>query len=101
MVHGARHVIFIRYILGEMSFAKDRTSRFCDNRGTIIAASKPDMSIFSSSAHASTYKKGQSNWNRSASAQNINWTTKFVSYRSSIRTTVMSSSMGLWGSVQS
>ena len=40
MVHGVRHAIFVRGILGEMGFAEKRTAWFCDNRGTILAASK-------------------------------------------------------------
>ena len=40
MVHGVHRTIFVRGILGEMDFAEKRIAWFCDNRGTIQAASK-------------------------------------------------------------
>ena len=40
MVHGVLHTKFIRGVLGEMGFAEKITPWFCDNRGTIQAASK-------------------------------------------------------------
>ena len=40
MVHGVRHAIFIRGILGEMGFPEERIPWFCDNRGAIQAASR-------------------------------------------------------------
>ena len=40
MVHGVRHAILIRGILGEMRFHEERIPWFCDNRGAIQAASR-------------------------------------------------------------
>ena len=40
MVHGVRHAIFIRGILGEMGCPAERIPWFWDNRGTIQAASR-------------------------------------------------------------